>query len=124
MTEKQKPEKLTGDQRALLKLADAIYDDGFGEGFNEGTEYGRETATQLCARLLAERKERMAEAFNEDAARISIAAYVLAQACEWKGKDIARAFCAALTEVNFRGERKKITPEINKIFGTDISPAG
>ena len=44
--------------------------------------------------------------------------------CKWLGEDIARIFCEALTDSNFHKERKKIVPEINKVFSMNINPIG
>ena len=124
MAENKEKKNLTGDQKALLKLADAIHDSGFGKGFDEGVKTGQETVGELCERLLAERKEKLGASFNEDKERINIGAYLMSTACKWKGKAIAEAFCEALTDANFHKDREKIVPEINKVFGTDINPLG
>ena len=122
MGKNHKQEGLTGDQRALLKIADDIYDSGFGDGFNEGGPV--ESVSLFCARLLKDRKKQMGKDFDEDKEKIYISAHLLSVACKWNGKDIARAFCEALTDANFHKERKALAPEINRLFGTDIAKEG
>ena len=118
-----------GDARELLKIADAIYDQGVYDGLAEGAKEAgnKETVTEFLARLLVEHreyKEGKKQPFNETAEKTRIAAYILAQACEWKGAEIARAFCDALTDANFHKERKALAPEINRLFNTDIAKEG
>lgn len=103
MAKNEKPEKLTGDQRALLKLADDIYDSGVADGYAEGVKIS----------MKARKK-----------AKTNAPGLELARACGYKGAEIARAFCAALTDANFHHERKALVPEINRLFGTDITPLG
>ena len=113
-----------GDVRELLKIVDAIYDDGLAEGIKAA---GKETVAEFLARLLAEHKEYKEKKklqFDEAAEKIQIAAYILSQACEWNGARIACAFCEALTDSNFHKEREALAPEINKLFGTDIAKEG
>ena len=129
--EKSKNRPYEGDARELLKIADAIYEqglnDGMAAGVREAGKLEKETVTEFLARLLAEHKEYLKSKeirFDEATEKIRIAVYILSQACEWKGADIARTFCAALTDANFHKERKALVPEINRLFGTDIAKEG
>ena len=88
MGKQEKTRPYEADARELLKITDAIYDQGVTGGMAEG----------IKAKL--------------------------ANACGWKGSEIAKAFCAALTDANFHGERKDLAPHINRLFGTDIAKEG
>ena len=124
MAKDKKARAHEGDVRELLKIVDAIYDDGLAEGIKAA---GKETVAEFLARLLAEHKEYKEKKklqFDEAAEKIQIVAYILSQACEWNGARIACAFCEALTAANFHKERKALAPEINKLFGIDIAKEG
>ena len=129
MGKNHKQEGLTGDQGALLKIADDIYDSGLEDGYAEGvkTAVKKEKIREFLARLLEENreyKEKTKQSFNEEAEKTHIAACILAEACGWNGMWIVRAFCDALTDANFHRERKALALEINKLFGTDIAREG
>jgi len=129
MGKQEKARPYEGDARELLKIADAIYDQGVCDGLAEGAKEAgkKETITEFLARLLEEHREyreKKKQPFNEATEKTQIAAYILAQACGWKGAEIARAFCDALTDANFHKERKALAPEINRLFNTDIAKEG
>ena len=129
MAEEKKTRPYEGDAKELLKIADAIYVQGVNDGLASAAEMPekKETVSEFLARLLEEHrayKKEKKQPFIEAAEKTRIAAYVLAQACGWKGVDIARAFCEALTDANFHTERKQVVDTINRLFGTDIAKEG
>ena len=99
MEKKKETHPYEGNARELLKIADAIYDEGIAEGITEGVK------------MIAEIKK-------------ETPGHELARACEYKGADIAAAFCKALTDANFHKERKALAPGINRLFGTNIPKEG